>query len=488
MNAKLAKILKIVCYVLSVPLFLVFAIIASMHTIEQGGSYGILTYIGIILAIVFSIIWAVIVLLFELSVKKSANKSKKIKRQTIKLVIASFMLTAGVMIIVDVALPGILPDATSSTIYYEDLADNANGRADLNKELLDKIIERSVMLGLLGGDEKEKYSLTDENGLYRATEDQAAYDAVFVERIKKYQKLGMKSPEVHDILDRDGKYCVFDSFNLGGYESFIGPHLDIANDGRMTVPAIVYLVIGQRSVVSNNGTKGAIKWDAEGYKVLQEEAHASYEYDNATGQIVEVYYNWTILDMMGDTNGPALELDLSGVLGEEGLDSFVRSLLSGLDVSSLGLSGTVGGIVSNILNNPDTILNAVYPALEETLKSLPDAVAEDSVAGAPLYVLLVNSEGNTDGYVNENLYYEYFSKDATKLSLNPNNAKRGVIDYQSQAWVDSNGLIFAIVAVFAIREVCYIFGAVSVIMMFLVGLLREKEIAAEAKSEEVDQV
>ena len=35
MNAKLAKILKIVCYVLSVPLFLVFAIIASMHTIEK---------------------------------------------------------------------------------------------------------------------------------------------------------------------------------------------------------------------------------------------------------------------------------------------------------------------------------------------------------------------------------------------------------------------------------------------------------------------
>lgn len=488
MNAKLAKILKIVCYALSVPLFMVFAIIASMHTIEQGGSYGFLTYIGVILAVVFSVIWAVIVLLFELSIKKAPNKAKKIKRQTIKLVIASFMLTAGLMIIVDVAVPGVLPDATSSTIYYEDLADNANGRADLNKELLDKIIERSVMIGLVGGDEKEKYSMTDENGLYRTPEAQEAYDAAFVARIKKYQKLGMKSNEVKDIMNRDGKYCLFDSFNLGGYESFIGPALDIANDGRMTVPAIVYLVIGQRSVVSNNGTKGGIKWDEEGYKVLQSEAHASYEFNNATGQIEEVYYNWTILDMMGDTNGAALELDLSGALGEEGLDTFIRSLLSGIDVSSLGLSGTIGGIVSNILKNPDPILNAVYPALEETLKTLPDAVANEAVAGAPLYVMLVNSEGNTDGYVSENLYYEYFSKDANKLSLYPNNAKRGVIDYQSHAWVDSNGLIFAICAVFAIREVCYIFGAVSVVLMLAVGLLREKEIAAEEKPNEVELV
>ena len=40
----LLKIAKIVCYVCSFPLFMVFAILASMHNVEKGGSYGLLTY------------------------------------------------------------------------------------------------------------------------------------------------------------------------------------------------------------------------------------------------------------------------------------------------------------------------------------------------------------------------------------------------------------------------------------------------------------
>ena len=80
----LLKIAKIVCYVCSFPLFMVFAILASMHNVEQGGSYGLLTYASIIVAVLFSVIWAIVVLVQELKLSKKdvKNKAKKIMKSS----------------------------------------------------------------------------------------------------------------------------------------------------------------------------------------------------------------------------------------------------------------------------------------------------------------------------------------------------------------------------------------------------------------------
>ncbi|UKI47641.1 MAG: hypothetical protein L6V82_07165 [Clostridiales bacterium] len=70
---------------------MVFAILASMHNVEQGGSYvaqggwkAILPFASIIVAVLFSVIWVIVVVVQErkLSQKGVKNKAKKIRKQT----------------------------------------------------------------------------------------------------------------------------------------------------------------------------------------------------------------------------------------------------------------------------------------------------------------------------------------------------------------------------------------------------------------------
>jgi hypothetical protein len=82
MNAKLANILKIVCYVLGFPLFLVFAFIAAQKNGENAAGYGIMSqYLGLIIVAVCCVIWAVIVIIYEMKAKKSANVKATIKNK-----------------------------------------------------------------------------------------------------------------------------------------------------------------------------------------------------------------------------------------------------------------------------------------------------------------------------------------------------------------------------------------------------------------------
>ena len=317
----LLKIAKIVCYVCSFPLFMVFAILASMHNVEKGGSYGLLTYASIIVAVLFSVIWAIVVLVQELKLSKKdvKNKAKKIRKQTACQVVVSLLLCSGLMFVLDGALPMIFGDLTSGTIFYEDVAesDAANNRATLNKDMLDAIIARSVLNGIIGEDADGntqyfsyyKQSEHDNSGNYtgaytgrvvdkdnnplvlckygfyvkdtvgsndssykdfdkeycrtnaaepavKSDEEIATMVKYFQKEIKKYTDLGYKSEEVRSLVARDGKYNMYDSLNLSGYESWVGPWVDLANDKRMTIPVVLNLVLGQRPSVATGDQKG----------------------------------------------------------------------------------------------------------------------------------------------------------------------------------------------------------------------------------------
>lgn len=51
---------------------------------------------------------------------------------------------------------------------------------------------------------------------------------------------------------------MYDSLNLSGYESWVGPWVDLANDKRMTIPVVLNLVLGQRPSVVTGDQKGGI--------------------------------------------------------------------------------------------------------------------------------------------------------------------------------------------------------------------------------------
>lgn len=588
----LLKIAKIVCYVCSFPLFMVFAILASMHNVEQGGSYvaqggwkAILPFASIIVAVLFSVIWVIVVVVQErkLSQKGVKNKAKKIRKQTAGQVVVSLMLCSGLMFVLDGALPMIFGDLTSGTIFYEDVAesDAANNRATLNKDMLDAVIARSVLNGIIGKNEdgytqyfsyykQSEHSnevsadgvvnytgaytgrVVDKDGnplvlckygfyvkdtvgsndssykdfdkeycranaaepAVKSDEEIATMVEYFQKKIKKYTDLGYKSEEVRSLVARDGKYNMYDSLNLSGYESWVGPWVDLANDSRMTIPVVLNLVLGQRPSVATGEEKGGPKKNPDDTRVMQPNLHLYPWYNPTTCKVEMIEVGWTVLDMMGDgyTYNPdkidgtdvTLPVDLSGTLGEGGLFAMISGInigsANGLNVGEL--LKTIG--LGNCLTETSSLLGVleippVYYLLDSILNSVAYAVGNPNVAGtpgfaedgitvdnsntgssgwrygfAPLFLKLVNADGSVVGTTNGS-YYGNVGDKPTQLGVYSQNYSRGTIDYMRYSWVDANGLLFAITGLFAIRQTCYIFSGVTVILAILIGAIRMKE-------------
>lgn len=588
----LLKIAKIVCYVCSFPLFMVFAILASMHNVEQGGSYvaqdgwkAILPFASIIVAVLFSVIWVIVVVVQErkLSQKGVKNKAKKIRKQTACQVVVSLMLCSGLMFVLDGALPMIFGDLTSGTIFYEDVAesDAANNRATLNKDMLDAVIARSVLNGIIGKNEdgytqyfsyykQSEHSnevsadgvvnytgaytgrVVDKDGnplvlckygfyvkdtvgsndspykdfdkeycrtnmaepAVKSDEEIATMVEYFQKKIKKYTDLGYKSEEVRSLVARDGKYNMYDSLNLSGYESWVGPWVDLANDSRMTIPVVLNLVLGQRPSVATGDEKGGPKKNPDETRVMQPNLHLYPWYNPTTCKVEMIEVGWTVLDMMGDgyTYNPdkidgmdvTLPVDLSGTLGEGGLFAMISGInigsANGLNVGEL--LKTIG--LGNCLTETSSLLGVleippVYYLLDSILNSVAYAVGNPNVAGtpgfaedgitvdnsntgssgwrygfAPLFLKLVNADGSVVGTTNGS-YYGNVGDKPTQLGVYSQNYSRGTIDYMRYSWVDANGLLFAITGLFAIRQTCYIFSGVTVILAILIGAIRMKE-------------
>ncbi len=588
----LLKIAKIVCYVCSFPLFMVFAILASMHNVEQGGSYvaqgglkAILPFASIIVAVLFSVIWVIVVVVQELKLSKKdvKNKAKKIRKQTACQVVVSLMLCSGLMFVLDGVLPMIFGDLTSGTIFYEDVAesDAANNRATLNKDMLDAVIARSVLNGIIGknddgytqyfsyykqsehSNEVSAEGVVNYTGAYtgrvvdkdgnplvlckygfyvkdtvgsndssykdfdkeycrtnaaepalKSDEEIATMVEYFQKKIKKYTDLGYKSEEVRSLVARDGKYNMYDSLNLSGYESWVGPWVDLANDSRMTIPVVLNLVLGQRPSVATGEEKGGPKKNPDETRVMQPNLHLYPWYNPTTCKVEMIEVGWTVLDMMGDgyTYNPdkidgtdvTLPVDLSGTFGEGGLFAMISGInigsANGLNVGEL--LKTIG--LGNCLTETSSLLGVleippVYYLLDSILNSVAYAVGNPNVAGtpgfaedgitvdnsntgssgwrygfAPLFLKLVNADGSVVGTTNGS-YYGNVGDKPTQLGVYSQNYSRGTIDYMRYSWVDANGLLFAITGLFAIRQTCYIFSGVTVILAILIGAIRMKE-------------
>lgn len=137
---------------------------------------------------------------------------------------------------------------------------------------------------------------------------------------------------------------------------------------------------------------------------------------------------WSILDMLGEP----MEFDL----GPNGMNVVPENLVGTIDFASA--------------------------AVNSILAYLTYAIEDPDVVGSPIFITW--GEGGV-------------------ISLIPSNESRGVLDYQRMAWLDSNGLIFAIVSLFSVRKLFLIFAGVLVVTTYLIGMLRDdgKKSAKEAK-------
>ncbi|MFW5779830.1 MAG: hypothetical protein ACOCWI_00050 [Bacillota bacterium] len=362
------KFLQVLLHLAGFPLLIALVVLESYNVIETGISYGVMVFVGVIVTVVMAIIYY---LVFGIMAKR---KKKTIYKQTIVSILVAFICLGGLWVAVDVALPDFLDDATSGTIFYEDLADDFNSRADINKELLDEYIRRN-----------------HANGNLRE------------QSLEQYLQDGAQNEEVMELLKQH-----FESIDKDGYVTFVGPWIDMANDERLTIPALVHLVINQR--------------DTEGvpFPQTEEEGDETVMLDDPV--------LWSVLDMLGEP----MEFDL----GPEGMNVIPENLI-----------GT---------------LTLIQATINDMLESVSTAVEDEAILGSPVYIKL---------------------NDGTVLTLTPSNEFRGVLDYQSMAWLDSNGLIYAITAFFAVRKLFLIFAGVLMITTFAIGLLRDSDAEKTYKKE-----
>lgn len=354
------KALQIILHLVGFPLLTALVIIFSLNMFKLSISYGVMAFIGLIITVVMAGIYYLVFFLMAKSGKKSIFK------QTIVSIIVASICLGGLWIVIDVALPDLLDDATSGTIFYEDLADDYDARAEVNRELLDEFIKRNY-----------------ENGNLKS------------QKLSAYLEEGYRNDEVKELIKTN-----FQSIDKDGYVTFVGPWIDMANDDRMTIPVLIHLVINERE--------------------FAEVAFLARE-PGEDGEMLDDPVKWSVLDMLGEP----MEFDL----GPDGM----------------------GLIPDNMVN---AIKNLLQGSINTILSSVSDAIEDENVLGSPITIEL--AEG-------------------TVLTLTPSNYDRGVLDYQSMGWLDSNGLIIMITSLFSIRKLFLIFAGVLIITTYAIGLLREEE-------------
>lgn len=232
------KILIALLYIIGFPALIGVVIWKSLPVIESGGSYGIFPYVGIILVCVLALVWFIPTLIM------ACTKRSSVYKQTFVSIIIALLVTGFLWGVIDVAAPDLLADATSKTIFYEDLTNDYETRLKVNEELLDKYIELNVANGNL----KKKTKA-------------------------EYLEEGYKNEEVKDLLSKH-----FKSIDKDGYKTFEGPWIGYANGNNLSIPTLIHLIVDQRKV------------DGLPYPL----------YDDVTKQMRDDPVYWSVLDMLGN--------------------------------------------------------------------------------------------------------------------------------------------------------------------------------------------
>ena len=138
-------VLEVLFYILSLPIIVILAAVFGVKTYQMVPYYSFWPFVGVILAGVLCLVFVIVVMC--ISLRKKSKRS--ILMQTVSIIVAAVMLTSFIAVMLDVILPDVLAQLTSSTLFYEDLSNAklAEEQAEFNTQLEHKFI----MLNLLNG-------------------------------------------------------------------------------------------------------------------------------------------------------------------------------------------------------------------------------------------------------------------------------------------------------------------------------------------------
>ena len=504
------KVLEIILGALSLPVMLVLIVLSSFAIAsDASGVHSFWPFIGSILAGVLSLV----VLLVVLIGNRKSNR-KTMRTRTIIVCILVFCFTCGLGAIFDIALPDFLCDATSNTMYYEQLTQETGVLSEDAGSLEREFIRYQL---LNGNYQKGKYAyatLKAELG----TEITEAIDAIDAETDKekagaKYTK-AIAAYKAAEEEGKDGIVGIFGSkrsydyelyqfiynwYVMPDYEYSFGIIYDNGFGYNMTKRQVVAYLMTEKikaihtelcgkGIMGDEEIKTLYKnnyaqFDRDGYQVLDQNTFITYATSNrmtvpvilrlllddhyktgyypytlwnaSTGDYVTGSMTWTVLDMNGISAPIAIELGNAA------------DMLSGL-----GLGGEVIPMLANVLANYgddfDGLLNVQLKYVVANLTKSYDTETGIQNAGTLTVVPELTDDGNLT------------------IVVNSENVERGMIGYMQATWTESNDLLFAVMSICASRNFLFIFGAISVALIFLAGLCAEYAKRAQEKAAEKD--
>ena len=421
------KVLRVLFHLLSYPVLIGLVVWADLEIIkDQYKNYSFYMLIGVAVPVVMMIIFY----LFYAIVTRRRSKKTKLC-QTVIVCMIPILTLGGMWVACDRYLPDFISDATSSTIYYEDLAEESwKERAEVNAELLNEFIKMSVMAEVL----PTPIGMDEERA------------------VKYYQSISVDEqiPEL-----KDNKYyhtineliaIQYQSINANGYASFTHPWIDFATGSRMTIPCLLHLLLDKRTIDPDDIAdldSPTVKYheDEDGNIVVNEVMLAVYDAEEE--EIVLKPLSWTVIDMLGENQEFSLGTGLKDTV----------------------IKGTITvGFITNLLKDKET---NTYPLIDESLIGIAVVLSDENVLGSEIYITFDIDTGDL-------ALVPADTEEGILLSKKTNNELygRASLDYMKMAWLNSNGLLYAIVMLMSIRTWFIYAAAWIVLMMLLDGCMR----------------
>ena len=528
---------KALCYILTFPVIVGLAFLICMKTAEGADFYSFWPYVGAIVAGLFLLIFALVALI----VNRKGSKHNAMRR-TASLLICCVVLTSVFGLAFDVVFPDVIAKATSNTLYVEDVYNNGIAQAEAIKgytrhfvrlnlvngnydgalayqELIaDDVVKENATLykkdedfkayatekGLTTNQAFYEYWVADEN--YYTDLDRELYDFIYNNYILMDYDFALKNTVdrkalclalVDEYSEAYAKLCAegiktnglgakftsgnekmswifgknYGAMDMDGYLPFNDDAgLGYATSNRMTIPVVIRLILNDsytytqpvyaddgKTIIDYDGFMTYLympeiaaeytgDFDADGRGLeLFKASDGNYYYAYDTGH-VDAIVNWCVLDMLGDPMSIA-EIDLGSLLGDNPI-----------------ISNAVNGILSSQGENIEDLLN----------EGLTNKVIVEATGGQKLYLhLYVTDSGSI------------------AITLLPQGIQMGYLGYQYMTWLESGNLLVTICGLMSLRNLLYIFGAVSMVMIFAIGVInshieKEREQLAKEDAEKED--
>ncbi len=149
----------IVLYVLAMLPLVAITVVLALRTYNELPAYGFWHFIALIIMGAFALIYLFVTLI----VTRKGTKSS-IFSQSAKIAFTFAVLTVGFGIILTYVVPDIIANATSSTLFFEDLAYNADKQIDKNAEIERQFTMYNLLNGNLNEFDSNNNILTDGQG------------------------------------------------------------------------------------------------------------------------------------------------------------------------------------------------------------------------------------------------------------------------------------------------------------------------------------